>query len=183
MQKFSWINISVIASVISLGLCSVARGNLNDNPQVTKNLQVPTGQQLILKAEAQGAQIYTCNQDTNPGSQFEWTLKAPDAKLFNSQGEVLGTHYAGPTWEANDGSKITAGIKAEEIVSNDSIPWFLLQIESAQGNGRLASVKWIQRLHTTGGVMPKESCDRDRQNTEIAVPYTADYYFYRPTTQ
>ncbi|MGL6337535.1 MAG: DUF3455 domain-containing protein, partial [Waterburya sp.] len=84
MQKSSWINISVIASLISLGLCGVARGNLNDNDQVTTNLQVPTGQQLILKAKAQGAQIYTCEQVTDKEAQFEWTLKAPDAKLFNS---------------------------------------------------------------------------------------------------
>ncbi|MGL4881154.1 MAG: DUF3455 domain-containing protein [Waterburya sp.] len=182
MQKSSWINISVIASLISLGLCGIARSNLNENPQVTKNLQVPTGQQLILKAKAQGTQIYTCDQVTDKESQFEWTLKAPDAKLFNSQGEVMGTHYDGPTWEANDGSKITADIKAKKIVSKDSIPWFLLQVESAQGNGKLANVKWIQRLHTTGGI-PTQTCDRDRQNTEISVPYTADYYFYSPTTQ
>ncbi|MBA3922650.1 MAG: DUF3455 domain-containing protein [Nostocaceae cyanobacterium] len=44
----------------------------------------------------------------------------------------------------------------------------------------MKSVEWIQRLHTTGGT-PIHECDRDHQNVEIRVGYTADYYFYSPT--
>ncbi len=44
----------------------------------------------------------------------------------------------------------------------------------------LANVKWIQRLHTTGGNPPTQDGDRDHQNEEIPVGYTADYYFYSP---
>ncbi len=182
MHKYSWLNISLIASLIGLGLCGVAVSKLNDDPQVPKNLQVPDQQRLLLKAAAQGSQIYICHQLADNQSQFKWKLKAPDAKLFNSQGEVLGRHYAGPTWEANDGSKITAVVKAQEKAPNGSIPWLLLQVKSNQGNGSLKSVEWIQRLHTSGGT-PKQECDRDHQNAEISVGYTADYYFYSPANR
>ncbi len=43
------------------------------------------------------------------------------------------------------------------------------------------NTQWVQRLDTTGGNLPLESCNRDRQNAEISVPYTANYYFYSPT--
>ena len=183
MLKFSsWLKISLIFSLSGLGLCGIARANVSDDSQIPENLQVPTGQQMTLKTEGRGSQIYVCKPaEGTEELQYEWTLKAPDAKLFDAQGKVLGKHYDGPTWEANDGSKVTAGIEAKQSAPNGSIPWYLLKVESSQGDGMLANVKWIQRLHTTGGNPPTQDCDRDRQNKEISVGYTADYYFYSST--
>jgi Protein of unknown function (DUF3455) len=147
-----------------------------DLPQVPENLQVPTEQQLILKAPAQGSQIYICR--ANKESQFEWTLKAPDAQLFDEESNIVGKHYGGPTWESNDGSKVTAVVKAKANSQNGSIPLLLLQVNSAKGEGIFSNVKSIQRLNTTGGNAPQEDCNADRSNAEVAVPYTADYYFY-----
>lgn len=176
MHKPAWLIISIVLFT-NLGLFSVARSNANDNPQVSKKLQVPTDQRLVFKSAARGAQIYTCQQMPADRSQFEWKLKAPAAQLFDARGKVVGKHYAGPTWEANDGSKIAAVVTAKEQAPNASIPWLLLQVKSAEGNGKFTNIKWVQRLHTTGGNSPKD-CNRDRLNTEISVPYTADYYFY-----
>jgi hypothetical protein len=182
LKLSSWLNISLIFSLTGFGLCGIARANSNNDSPVPENLQVPTGQRMTLKAEGRGSQIYVCGPvEGTEELQYEWTLKAPDAKLFDAQGKVLGKHYDGPTWEANDGSKVTAGIEAKESAPNGSISWYLLKVESSQGDGMLANVKWIQRLHTTGGNPPTQDCDRDRQNTEISVNYTADYYFYSPT--
>lgn len=177
----SLLDITLIASLAALGLCGVARGNVNDDSQIPKKLQVPTDQKILLKAAGRGSQIYVCDQPVDKQYQFEWTLKAPEAKLFDSQGNVLGRHYDGPTWEANDGSKITAGVEAKKSAPNGSIPWYLLKVESSKGDGMLANVQWIQRLHTTGGTPPTQGCDRDHQNAKISVDYTADYYFYSPT--
>jgi hypothetical protein len=181
LKLSSWLNISLIFSLTSLGLCGIARANSNNDSPVPKKLQVPTEQRVLLKAVGRGSQIYVCDRLADNQSQFKWTLKAPEAKLFDAQGKVLGKHYDGPTWEANDGSRVTADIEAKESAPNGSIPWYLLKVESSQGDGMLANVKWIQRLHTTGGNPPTQDCDRDRQNTEILVNYTADYYFYSST--
>ena len=180
-QKPLLLKLGIISALMTSGLCSVARSNNNERPQVPQNLQVPTEQKLLIKTAAQGSQIYICSQRPDNRSQFEWTLKAPEAELFNTDGSVFGKHYAGPTWEANDGSKIAAVVKVKEVSPNKSIPWLLLQVKSTQGQGKLASVTWVQRLHTTGGNSPLASCNRDRQNAEMSVPYTADYYFYSPT--
>jgi hypothetical protein len=176
MRKPAWLIISLVLFT-SLGLSSVAQSNANDNPQIPKKLQVPTDRQLVFKSAARGSQIYICQQMSADRSQFEWKLKAPAAQLFDDAGKVVGKHYAGPTWEANDGSKIAAVVTAKEQAPNASIPWLLLQVKSAEGNGKFTNIKWVQRLNTTGGNSPKD-CNRSRQNTEIAVPYTADYYFY-----
>ena len=176
MRKPAWL-ITPIVLFISLGIYGIAQSNANDNPQVSKKLQVPTDQRLVFKSAARGAQIYTCQQIQANRAQFEWKLKAPDANLFDAQGKVVGKHYAGPTWEANDGSKIVAVVTAKEQAPNASIPWLLLQVKSAAGNGKFTNVKWVQRLNTTNGVASTE-CDREILNTEISIPYTADYYFY-----
>jgi hypothetical protein len=181
MRKPAWlITISIVFT--SLWIHSAARSNANDNPQVSKKLQVPTDQRLVFKSAARGSQIYTCQQIPADRSQFEWKLKAPDAKLFDAQGKVVGKHYAGPTWESEDGSKIAAVVTAKEQAPNASIPWLLLQVKSAEGNGKFTNIKWVQRLNTTGGIASPE-CNRDRLNTEISVPYTADYYFYSSNAQ
>jgi hypothetical protein len=44
--------------------------------QVLQQLQPPANEQLLLRVHAKGDQVYMCKSD---GSQFAWTLKAPDA--------------------------------------------------------------------------------------------------------
>lgn len=81
-------------------------------PTVPDNLKVPDGQVVLLKALGKGVQIYTCKAKTDDPSKFEWTFKAPEADLFNHKGEKIGKHYGGPTWEANDGSKVVGKVQA-----------------------------------------------------------------------
>jgi Protein of unknown function (DUF3455) len=57
-----------------------------------ENLQAPKDQRLILKAMAKGSQIYTCQAKANAPNTFEWTFKAPEAELFDEEGNILGRH-------------------------------------------------------------------------------------------
>ena len=71
--------------------------------------KVPEGwisakEQFLLQVHVKGDQVYTCKSDA---AQFTWTLKAPDAQLFDKDGKPFGKHFAGPSWEANDGSRVT----------------------------------------------------------------------------
>jgi len=72
--------------------------------EVPPELRPPEGAKLILRAHAKGDQIYTCKQQNG---QYSWALKAPEAQLFDERGQVLGRHFAGPTWEASDKSAVT----------------------------------------------------------------------------
>jgi Protein of unknown function (DUF3455) len=146
--------------------------------QVPAQLQPPTGEQLLLRVHAKGDQVYTCKGDA---AQFAWTLKAPDAQLFDGEGKLFGKHFAGPSWEAKDGSRVTGKAVANVPSPDaDSIPWLLVNIVSHEGTGVLAPATTIQRLNTKGGKAPASGCDASHAGQEVRVPYSADYLFYAP---
>lgn len=136
--------------------------------QSSASIDVPSGAQLLLSAKGEGAQVYTCTAG-------HWTLKAPDAKLFDSDGKQIGTHFAGPTWKLNDGSEVKGKAVANRpSPDSGSVAWLLLQALPASGSGQFAHVTYIQRTETHGGVAPKDAC----ASGDFSVPYTAQYSFY-----
>jgi Protein of unknown function (DUF3455) len=146
--------------------------------EVPQQIQPPANEQLVLRVHAKGDQIYTCKAD---GAQFTWTLKAPDAQLFDKDGKPFGKHFAGPSWEANDGSRVTGKAVANAPSPDaDSIPWLLVNILTHDGSGVLSRATTIQRLNTKGGKAPTSGCDASHAGQEVRVPYSADYLFYAP---
>jgi len=149
-----------------------------EQEEVPLALQPPVNEKLILQLHGTGDQIYSCKSESG---QFYWTLKAPDARLLDIKGQPFGKHFAGPSWEANDGSRATGKLVATvDSPDADSIPWLLLKVVSHAGSGTLSRAATIQRLHTEGGKAPSDGCDSDHVNQEVRVPYSADYLFYAP---
>jgi hypothetical protein len=147
-------------------------------PEVPAALRPPADQSLYLEAFATGVQIYECSQ--KPDSAYEWVFKAPEASLADRSGRSLGKHYAGPTWESNDGSTVVGEVKAKDPGPKPSaIPWLLLAAKTNSGSGILADAKSIQRLSTDGGLAPAVACTGANLKQVARVPYTATYYFYR----
>jgi Protein of unknown function (DUF3455) len=175
-----------IASIMFLAtatlFCGISlpaqQGAQNEQQEVPQALQPPIDEKLLLQAHARGDQIYSCKSG---GGQFMWTLKAPDAQLFDIKDQLVGKHLAGPSWQSNDGSRVVGKV-AVTVASPDaeSIPWLLVKVTSHTGNGVLARATTIQRLNTEGGKAPGSGCDEDHVNQEIRVPYSADYFFYGP---
>jgi hypothetical protein len=82
-------------------------------------------------------QIYECKPTANP-ARFEWVLRAPEAELFDTSGKKIGKHYAGPTWELSDGSKVIGELRARDDGPDvNAIPWLLLSVKSSAGGGEL----------------------------------------------
>ena len=147
-------------------------------PTVPPSLQAPAGSTLYLEALASGVQIYECSR--KPDSTYEWTFKAPEATLTARSGQPLGKHYAGPTWEALDGSTTVGEAKAREPAPSPSaIPWLLLAAKSNSGSGTFANTKVVQRVTTVGGIAPTGGCTESTIKKEARVPYSASYFFYR----
>jgi len=145
---------------------------------VPDNLRVPQGQTRLLRAAARGAQIYACTAKTG-SPVYEWVLKGPDAELFDAHGEKIGRHFAGPTWEIADGSRVVGEVM-ERSAAPGAIPLLLLRAKSNDGAGMLANVRYIQRLDTAGGVAPQAGCDAEHAGDEARVSYAANYDFYGP---
>ena len=118
-------------------------------------------------------QIYRWNAATNL-----WDFLGPAATLFADPGlhSVVGTHYAGPTWESKSGSKVVGTVVKSCPVDPTAIRWLRLAAVTSQGPGVFGGTTFIQRVNTTGGLAPSAP---GTPNQVVEVPYTAEYYFYR----
>jgi hypothetical protein len=160
-------------------LACFGTANAATMPEVPETLKVPANQVLSLEAQGTGVQIYECKTNKDDPTKFEWVFKAPEAELFDSAGKKIGRHYAGPTWEADDGSKVVGEVKATDSGPDpNAIPWLLLSAKSISENGIFSQTQSIQRLNTVGGKAPEEGCNKEQVGKEIRVPYKAKYYFY-----
>src|SRR6266853_755981 len=160
-------------------LAGCAASNVGTNPLVPDNLKVPAAQTLSLVSRATGVQIYECSAAKTDPAKFEWAFKAPEADLFDLSGRKIGKHYAGPTWESDDGSKVAGEVKARDDGPDaNAIPWLLLSAKSASGAGVVGRTQSVQRLHTAGGKAPAGACNRAQLGRQARVAYRATYYFY-----
>ncbi|HEX4152497.1 MAG TPA: DUF3455 domain-containing protein [Steroidobacteraceae bacterium] len=142
-------------------------------------LKVPDGEVLTAALHGTGVQIYECRASTQDQNRFSWVLEAPAADLSDRSGKDVGHHYGGPTWEGEDGSKVVGEVLAHDKGPDPSaIPWLLLKAKSTSGNGIFARTRFIQRLHTVGGLAPTALCDAGHAGQRSRVAYSADYYFY-----
>jgi hypothetical protein len=126
----------------------------------------------MMHVRGSGDQIYSCD-----GSK--WTFVGPEAELLGEGGKQVGSHFAGPTWQWSDGSRVVGKPVANATPDSESIPWLLLTATDHVGDGVMQSVSSIQRLNTSGGKAPASGCDVSRKDEKVRVHYTADYYFYR----
>jgi len=148
-------------------------------PAVPEALKAPPTQAPSLEAHATGVQIYECKPGKADPTRYEWVFKAPEAVLFDGAGKRIGTHFAGPTWESDDGSRVVGAVKARDDGPDPgAIPWLLLAATSNSGTGVFGSTRSIQRVSTDGGKAPASGCDQAHANAEARVPYKAVYVFY-----
>jgi hypothetical protein len=172
----AWHFSSILPAAMLIAGCSNAPPL--QTPTVPPALQPPPTQSLYLEARAAGVQIYECSRKSD--ATYEWAFKAPEATLSDRSGRALGKHYAGPTWEALDGSTAVGETKARDAgPTPTAIPWLLLAAKSNSGSGTFAGANYVQRIATVGGVAPTQGCSESTLRQQARVPYSAVYYFYR----
>lgn len=169
--------ISAIAWTATVFLLFAGTRAAQAEDAVPAALQPPAGYTIAFTAKATGVQIYTSTAEA--GAAPKWTFEAPLAEL-KGHDEVIH-HYAGPSWEAADGSKITRDtntpvttVPAKQPASD--IPWLLIKVTADAAPGALSKVVYVQRIATAGGVAPVTP--PTRAGTKVGVPYTATYVFY-----
>ena len=113
-------SICVIAIALA-GAAGTCAARVVVRPIIPDTLDVPLNEDLTLQARAAGYQIYACTAKPD-STHYEWTLEAPEADLFDSAGRKIGRHYAGPTWELADGSKVGGKVRAHANAPEGKAP-------------------------------------------------------------
>jgi hypothetical protein len=166
----------IVAAAAFLSLTQAAEAG-PPAPVVPSQIQVRDGNKVFLVGHAVGVQIYSCNG-------VIWGFVAPRANLYNDHGKLIITHFAGPTWQAKDGSRVVGRVVDFITVDPTAIPWELLSASTTPGpdGDRLVATTYVQRIATTGGLAPPAAdCNATTAGAVAEVPYTADYYFWKKT--
>ena len=181
-RRFSRSNRLLLAGIVAAmaALSLVAQVALAGPPSPTggpDQIQPGDGNKVFLISHGVGVQIYTCNGSV-------WSSAVPRAELFDDNGMLIITHFGGPTWRAKDNSTARGAVVDKVTVDETAIPWVLLSAKTTAGSDgdRLVDTSFIQRLDTTGGLTPPAAdCNAATANTEVEVPYTAEYVFWKHT--
>jgi hypothetical protein len=175
VRPLSFLPVALAAVAVSGALASTATARPIVAPTVPAEIQVEAGNEPFEIGHAVGVQIYSCNGTA-------WTFVAPRALLVTDHLQVIH-HFAGPTWQHQDGSSVVGQLVKPVTVDAKSIPWLLLSAKSTTAGkfgNRLTQTTFIQRINTRGGLAPAAStCTAAKAGVQREVLYTADYVFWR----
>ena len=174
------IALAVLLIVAGLALPHTRAARADDDnrapelPAPCADLQVPPGHEVAFRVYAVGVQVYKWNG-------AGWDFDGPVASLFADEGYrgLVGTHYRGPAWESNSGSRVFGKNAIPCTPDPTAISWLRLEGTSQEGNGIFSAVTYIQRVNTSGGLRPAATDPGPFVGAERRVPYTTEYYFYR----
>jgi hypothetical protein len=165
----------VVTAALALAASAQAQTMMMDAPEAVRP---PAGAQPAMTWTGTGELTYECRAKPDAAGVHEWTFVGPNATLADAKTRApMGKYYAGPTWEAADGSKITGRQVAVAPAAAGNIPFQLVKTDG--GQGAFKDVGYIQRVATKGGAAPAESCGAANAGTRKTVPYSADYVFYK----
>jgi hypothetical protein len=173
MKKLILLALFVMAAAAFVG-AQTPSGRESDLPVGCEELQVPDGNEVAFRVYASGVQVYWWNG-------ISWGFVGPIATLYANSGMTgkVGVHYGGPTWKSNSGSLVIGKNPIRCTPDPDSIPWLRLEADETDRAGIFNGVTYIQRVHTVGGKAPSEPGTIEGE--EVSIPYTTEYFFYRPT--
>jgi hypothetical protein len=167
------------ATILGVALLIGTGSAQADQPAIPDAIKPAANERQALTRHARGVQIYRCDMAEG---KARWTFVAPEALMYENAASTaaIGTHGAGPFWQAPDGSRIVGKVKARVDAANAAdIPWLLLTTSSQGPAGLMAAVTSVQRVRTSGGVAPATGCAAAGDaGKEARVPYATDYVFF-----
>src|SRR5688572_2319862 len=99
IKQFATSTMKTIALALSVStLINVDVGASNREPETPTIIAAPAETKVAFHTHAAGVQIYIATPSPTDPLAFVWTFSAPEAVLFDNDGNAVGIHYAGPTW-------------------------------------------------------------------------------------
>ena len=177
--------LSILAVASAAALLSACSSMAPAMPMFVQNnlpdtIKVPAGNRVALETVGVGEITYECRDKANAPGMTEWVFVGPSAVLNDRSGKQVGKYYGPPaTWEAMDGSKITATQLAVSPSGAGNLPLQLVKANPAVGAGAMSGISYIQRVALKGGVAPATACTATNKGAKEIVKYQADYIFWK----
>jgi len=177
--------LSILAAASAAALLSACSSMAPAMPMFVQDslpdtIKVPAGNRVALETVGVGEITYECRDKANAPGMTEWVFVGPSAVLNDRSGKQVGKYYGPPaTWEAMDGSKITATQLAVSPSGAGNLPLQLVKANPAVGAGAMSGISYIQRVALKGGVAPATACTATNKGAKEIVKYQADYIFWK----
>ena len=137
---------AIVAAAALTPLTQVAQAK-PQAPAVPSNIAVAAGNKVFFATHAIGVQIYPCNATA---TGYAWGASTPRANLYNRYGKLIGTHFAGPSWQLKNGSTVVGSVVDRATVDATAIPWLLLSATPTSA-GHLKRTTFIQLARRPAG--------------------------------
>lgn len=168
------------AAVLALGACAGMKPPAFSQDGLPAEVRVPAGHRVALETRGSGEITYECRAKAQAAGEAEWAFVGPQATLADGAGRPVGRYWGPPaTWEAADGSRVTATQLAVAPAGAGNLPLQLVKANPAMGAGAMQGVTFIQRVALQGGVAPAQACTPANQGERRTVPYSAGYIFWK----
>ena len=177
--------LSVLAATCAVSLLSACSSMAPMKPMFSQDglpdaVKVPAGNRVAMETVGVGEITYECRDKANSPGMTEWVFVGPVAALNDRSGKQIGKYYGPPaTWEAMDGSRLTATQLAVAPAGAGNLPYQLVKANPAMGSGVMTGVTHIQRVALKGGVAPAAACTATNKGAKEIVKYQADYIFWK----
>ena len=177
--------LAVVSATALLAACGSMSGMkpvaMYSQDSLPDTIKVPMGNRVALETVGTGDITYECRDKAGAPGMTEWVFVGPNAILSDRAGKQVGKYYGPPaTWEATDGSKLTATQLAVAPAGAGNLPYQLVKANPAMGAGALTGVTYIQRVALKGGVAPADKpCTAMTKGQKTTVKYQADYIFWK----
>ena len=148
------------------------------------NLRPAADEAPAFRLRASGVQVYECRALLTNPDRFAWQFVAPDVTLTDpTTGGDTAVLRSVDLWNSlTDRSSVSAVLRATQSAGTTNLPWTYMRAIPASPDGMFAGVTSIQRVNTSGGAAPPTGCAADTAGSELRVPFTAEYYFYKRGT-
>ncbi len=173
-------SVSAAMLLAACGSMSSMNPTMYSQDSLPDAVKVPTGYKVAMETVGMGDITYECRDKAGTPGMTEWVFVGPNAMLNDRNGKQVGKYYGPPaTWEAMDGSKITATQLAVAPAGAGNLPYQLVKANPAMGSGAMSGVTHIQRVALKGGVAPSTVCSPASKGAKEIVKYQADYIFWK----
>ena len=180
LRAFAAVSAAVLLSACDAMTPKMPMASVFTPDSLPDAVKVPAGHQVALETVGVGEITCECRDKANAPGMTEWVFVVPNAVRNDRSGKQVGNYYGPPaTWEAKDGSEVTATQLAVAPSGAGNLPYPLVKANPAVGSGTMRGVRCIQRVASKSGVAPGSVCSPASKGAREIVKYQADYIFWK----